>query len=590
MPKKPFSGKQKKQQLKEKRDKKKGSHGHRGCYDDDDEGSDSGSKKESKSQAELQRINQQPINSKDFDPNRYRLHFLKITPEEMKRRKAAAHKPIVKVPENDLEISWESVHGPGTELDFPKRPPWNFSLSKQKLDQQEQEYFKQYVCNLLSTNDSEHLSYFELNLETWRQLWRVTDISDMLLLIADIRYPILHLPPSLYRYMRDELKRDIIIVLNKVDLSPPPLVAAWHSYLKLTFPDAHIVCFTAFPKEPEETGTGLFSKQKKKKVKAVGPMELLDICKQLVGDKVNLDSWQHKLDTQDIGTSAPERHDDEEGAGAGSNDLDPRHSDHGYAGVYKRFRDGILTIGCIGFPNVGKSSLLNGLVGKKVVSVSKTPGHTKHLQTIFLTPTVRLCDCPGLVFPSYVDKALQVLSGIYPIAQVREPYSSIAYIAARLDLPRLLHIAHPELEGKPPTATQVKNLVWSSYDICEGYAIKSGYYTAKASRPDVYRAANQLLRMAVEGRLRVCFAPPGYFENLEKWKADPFAVRLLQQMEKEASGSRQAQSGDSESDNEEEHSSEGDSGGEKREGGESEEDEEAENHVHKNPFALLAGD
>lgn len=42
------------------------------------------------------------------------------------------------------------------------------------------------------------------------------------------------------------------------------------------------------------------------------------------------------------------------------------------------------------------------------VSTSKTPGHTKHLQTIFLTPTVRLCDCPGLVFPSLIEKQLQV--------------------------------------------------------------------------------------------------------------------------------------------------------------------------------------
>ena len=44
----------------------------------------------------------------------------------------------------------------------------------------------------------------------------------------------------------------------------------------------------------------------------------------------------------------------------------------------------------------------------QVVSVSRTPGHTKHFQTIFLTPTVRLCDSPGLVFPSKVDKNLQV--------------------------------------------------------------------------------------------------------------------------------------------------------------------------------------
>lgn len=62
-----------------------------------------------------------------------------------------------------------------------------------------------------------------------------------------------------------------------------------------------------------------------------------------------------------------------------------------------------------GFPNVGKSSLMNGLVGRKVVSVSRTPGHTKYFQTYFLTPTVRLCDCPGLIFPSLVDRQLQVL-------------------------------------------------------------------------------------------------------------------------------------------------------------------------------------
>jgi ribosome biogenesis GTPase A len=42
------------------------------------------------------------------------------------------------------------------------------------------------------------------------------------------------------------------------------------------------------------------------------------------------------------------------------------------------------------------------------VSVSRTPGHTKYFQTYYLTPTVKLCDCPGLVFPSRVDKQLQV--------------------------------------------------------------------------------------------------------------------------------------------------------------------------------------
>lgn len=49
-----------------------------------------------------------------------------------------------------------------------------------------------------------------------------------------------------------------------------------------------------------------------------------------------------------------------------------------------------------------------------------------------------------------------------------------------------------------------------------GWAIKNGFRTAKAARPDVYRAANHLLRMSVEGRLRLCLAPPDYFSQQGK--------------------------------------------------------------------------
>lgn len=79
-----------------------------------------------------------------------------------------------------------------------------------------------------------------------------------------------------------------------------------------------------------------------------------------------------------------------------------------------------VTIGLIGHPNVGKSSVLNALAGKKIVSVSHTPGHTKRLQTIMITPDICICDCPGLVFPFVgVPKYLQELCGLYPYSQVR---------------------------------------------------------------------------------------------------------------------------------------------------------------------------
>jgi len=54
--------------------------------------------------------------------------------------------------------------------------------------------------------------------------------------------------------------------------------------------------------------------------------------------------------------------------------------------------------------------------------------------------------------------------------------------------------------------------------VCDtAWALKRGFLTAKAARPDVYRAANNILRMALEGRLCLCFSPPGYTTQQGQW-------------------------------------------------------------------------
>lgn len=42
-----------------------------------------------------------------------------------------------------------------------------------------------------------------------------------------------------------------------------------------------------------------------------------------------------------------------------------------------------VTIGLVGYPNVGKSSTINALLADKKVSVSATPGKTKHFQVLW---------------------------------------------------------------------------------------------------------------------------------------------------------------------------------------------------------------
>src|SRR5690606_11367649 len=121
---------------------------------------------------------------------------------------------------------------PVSDLDMPKRPPWSPTMSPQELNTQEQKYFNNYLNELFANNGDKPMSYFDLNLETWRQLWRVVEMSDIVLLVSDIRAPIFHFPPSLYHYVVDELGKDMILVLNKIDLVQTGLVIAWREYLK----------------------------------------------------------------------------------------------------------------------------------------------------------------------------------------------------------------------------------------------------------------------------------------------------------------------------------------------------------------------
>jgi large subunit GTPase 1 len=73
------------------------------------------------------------------------------------------------------------------------------------------------------------------------------------------------------------------------------------------------------------------------------------------------------------------------------------------------------------------------LLGEKKVSVSSTPGKTKHFQTINLSDSIVLCDCPGLVFPQFATtKADLVCDGVLPIDQMREYTGPIGLIVKRV--------------------------------------------------------------------------------------------------------------------------------------------------------------
>lgn len=66
----------------------------------------------------------------------------------------------------------------------------------------------------------------------------------------------------------------------------------------------------------------------------------------------------------------------------------------------------------VGVPNVGKSTLINRLVGKNIVGVGNKPGVTKQLSTIKINEFMDLVDTPGILWPKFEDQfcALNVAS------------------------------------------------------------------------------------------------------------------------------------------------------------------------------------
>ncbi|XP_028835985.1 guanine nucleotide-binding protein-like 1 [Denticeps clupeoides] len=563
--KKPFSNKQKKKQLQVRRERKRGDTGSGPCSRNASvergmERSRQSDTSDSES-ADVRRISQQSV-SRDgrHDPSRYRLHFEKESREEVERRKKIAREKILDtVAERDLEINTNDIYPEDKVLDFPRRPSWHYGMKREELLKKEERSFREYLETLHSRNPPGTLSHFEHNLETWRQLWRVLEMSDVILLIVDIRHPVLQFPPALYHYITGELQKAVVLVLNKVDLCPAPLVLAWKHYLCLRFPGLRCVCFTSHPGQPFST---VLQKRRMRRrggwSQAGGPIHIMKACLEITAGRVDLSSWEQKIqrDAVAVGTEWDQSDEVVESV------LMEHHSDitmEMNCPSQELFKDGGLTLGCIGFPNVGKSSVLNSLVGRKVVSVSRTPGHTKYFQTYYLTPTVKLCDCPGLVFPSRVDKQMQILAGIYPVSQLQEPYSSVGYLCERTPFLSTLKLKHPSLQEDSHEGQQSSRQErWTAWDVCEAWAERRGYKTAKAARNDVYRAANSLLRLAIDGRLCLCLRPPGYTDQKDQWefhsdKAEIVALQgLMAEVEDVGERGEEEEDGESSSEPEEE--------------------------------------
>ncbi|KAI9931103.1 hypothetical protein ASPWEDRAFT_34366 [Aspergillus wentii DTO 134E9] len=196
----------------------------------------------------------------------------------------------------------------------------------------------------------------------WNELYKVIDSSDVVIHVIDARDPEGTRCRSVEKYIREEAPhKHLIFVLNKCDLVPTGVAAAWVRHLSKDHPTLafHASINNSF-----------------------GKGSLIQLLRQ----------------------------------------FSSLHADRKQ-----------VSVGFIGYPNTGKSSIINTLRKKKVCTVAPIPGETKVWQYITLMKRIYLIDCPGVVPPNQNDTEQDILlRGVVRVENVENPEQYIPAVLKRV--------------------------------------------------------------------------------------------------------------------------------------------------------------
>ncbi|KAK3378038.1 hypothetical protein B0H63DRAFT_436413 [Podospora didyma] len=409
---------------------------------------------------------------------------------------------------SEEEKAIHSKHAQHKErLNVPRRPKWDSSTTPEELGRLERESFLEWRRGLAELQEVQDLlmTPFERNLEVWRQLWRVIERSDVVVQIVDARNPLMFRSEGLEQYVKDvDPKKQNLLLINKADMMTYNQRKIWASYLK-----GENIAYTFFSaslaKEQIEAEEQLEMAGQNKI-----PEEGASVPKADVQKKESVSSEDEEDEESEESEESSE--DEENGEEAESDDTRILSVDE-LEDLFLQYApkdagpDHKLKVGLVGYPNVGKSSTINALIGAKKVSVSATPGKTKHFQTIHLSDKVVLCDCPGLVFPNFAStKAELVCNGVLPIDQLREFTGPASLVARRIPQKFLETVYTIKIRTRP--IEEGGTGIPTAEELLSAYARHRGYLTQGFGMPDQSRAARYILKDYVKGRLLYCIPPP----------------------------------------------------------------------------------
>lgn len=449
-------------------------------------------------------------------------------------------------------------------LRVPRRPPWHRSMTKEEIDAQEREAFNEWRKGLadLERDRVATLTPFEKNFDVWRQLWRVIERSDVVFQVIDCRHPLLFRSADLSRYtaevsLAQKRPKRSLLVLNKADLVPLHVRKLWSQYFK-----ANKVEHIYFSALREEALIKLMacnlrqeareSDEQERALRAglqtlesvISEAETLRMTSDDHNDNDNDDNVEgfsgKKLQRYKLRQefrSIAERLEREHDTLIKADDLDEPLPYDEEGGKLTFFTAKILSrsellrvmellvseddkptvFGVAGYPNVGKSTLINVLAVETGIrtAVAATPGKTKHFQTIKLTPKMTLCDCPGLVFPSFTHcRSDLVCSGILSIDNERDYMAPVRLLAARIPARVFEKVYGLTLEepdkfevASMPVGVDPRERYATAEQVCDAYANKHGYMQTYG-RTDRAKVSRIFLKDLFKGKLMWLSLPP----------------------------------------------------------------------------------
>lgn len=281
-----------------------------------------------------------------------------------------------------------------------------------------------------------------------KELRKVVDRADVVLEILDARDPMGCRTLDMEEIIGNRNGKKIVLVLNKIDLVPSHVLQPWLTYLRTFYPTVAFKASTQNQSNHLSANYGRADKATAETLsgsKAVGSEALMQLLKNYCRNN-------------HIKTA--------------------------------------ITVGVIGYPNVGKSSVINSLKRSKAASVSSTAGHTKVMQEIHIDSKIKLLDCPGIVF-DHSDSSALLLRNCINTESMEDPIGAVQVILSRCEAAQLVQLYNLDPNAKFQDVIEFLVLVATT----KGKLGKGGI-------PDRHAAARIILQDWNRGKIPFFTPPP----------------------------------------------------------------------------------